>query len=204
MRKLVVALTLGILLAAAPAHAALFTLSSVNVNYNQSGLALNWSSPITNSNPLSFSLATVGETYEAALFQIGTNQNSLNVQSVIPQEISVALNFTAPPPGFAGTGNGLTGAGWFFGNFGYVVWNNPAVLSFGNGGLLGVSLSNVTFGMPGSATVSATFKLLQASSPITPGSQPPVGVPEPSSALMLILGSGVLAMVPIRRRRQRS
>ena len=44
----------------------------------------------------------------------------------------------------------------FLHSFGYVVWNNPAVLSFGNGGLLSVSLSNAVFGLPGSTAISAT------------------------------------------------
>jgi hypothetical protein len=196
MRKLALALSLGIVLVATPVRAASFTLSSVNVNLNQGGLALNWASLI--GGGLSFNLNTVGQTFTTNLFQLSTRQSSLNVQSLVPHTINVGLNFTAPPPGFSGSSNGLTGAGWFFGNFGYVVWNNPAVMTFGNNGLLSVSLTHATFGLPGSAAIGATFKLLQNSSTVPPG---PTSVPEPASALLLALGGGVLALVRTRTAR---
>jgi hypothetical protein len=203
MRKLALALSLAILLVAAPARAASFTLSSLNVNLNQGGLALNWTSLL--SGPLSFNVNNIGQTYTANLFTLSTKQSSLNLQSLIPHTINVGLGFTAPPPGFSGSSNGLTGAGWFLGNFGYVVWNNPSVMSFGTAGLLAVSLTNATFGLPGSATIAATFQLLQNSLtppviPTTP-TQPPVQVPEPTSMLLVGLGGGVLAMLRARRAR---
>src|ERR1700741_2233754 len=159
MRKLALGLSLAILLVAAPARAASFTLSSLNVNLNQGGLALNWTSLL--SGPLSFNLNNVGQSYTANLFTLSTKQNSLNLQSLVPHTINVGLGFTAPPPGFSGSKHGLTGAGWFLVNFGYVEWNNPSIMSFGTTGLLSVSLTNATFGLPGSATIAATFKLLQ-------------------------------------------
>lgn len=205
MRKLTLGLSLAILLIAAPARAASFTLSSLSVNLNQGGLALNWASLL--SGPLSFNLTNIGQSYSANLFTLSTRQNSLNLQSLVPHTINVGLGFTAPPPGFSGSSNGLTGAGWFLGNFGYVVWNNPSVMSFGNGGLLAVSLTNATFGLPGSATIAATFKLLQNSLapptiPTTPTQpQTPVQVPEPASLVMLGLGGGILAMLRARKAR---
>jgi hypothetical protein len=195
MPRLIAPLALAILLVAAPARATSFTLSSFNVNYNQSGIALSWTSLL--GGPLTFSLANVGQTFTTNLFQIGTTQTSLNVQSVIPHPISVGLNFSAPPPGFSGAGYGLTGAGWFFGNFGYVAWNNPAVMSFGTTGLLGVSLSSVAFPMPGSASVIAKFQLLRANTPTA------TSVSEPSSAVLTLAGL-ILTMVGVRRTRQRS
>ena len=201
MRKLALGLSLAILLVAAPARAASFTLSSLNVNLNQGGLALSWTSLL--SGPLSFNLNNIGQTYTANLFTLATKQNSLNLQSLIPHTINVGLGFTAPPPGFSGSSNGLTGAGWFLGNFGYVVWNNPSLMSFGTTGLLAVSLTNATFGLPGSATIAATFQLLQNS--LTPPTiptiptTPPVQVPEPTSMLLVGLGGGILAMLRARR-----
>jgi hypothetical protein len=195
MRALVVGLSLAIVLIATPARAASFTLSSLNVNLNQGGLALNWTSLITGG--VTFNLNNVGETFTTTLFQLSTKQSSLNLQSLVPHTINVGLNFTAPPPGFSGTSNGLTGAGWFLQSFGYVVWNNPAVMSFGTTGLIGVSLSNATFGLPGSTAISGTFKLLQNSSSAPVPSQ----VPEPASAWLFALGLGVLPLIRARRAR---
>ena len=55
------------------------------------------------------------------------------------------------------------GHGWFLGGLsGSGFFDNPLVLQFGNYGLLGVSLENATFGLPGSTSIDATFTLLRA------------------------------------------
>jgi hypothetical protein len=199
MKKTLLPLVLGILLIAAPAHAALFTLGSYNVafNMNDPGLVL-WQQSLLGT-PTSFSLATVGQSFTTALFRLGTNETSLNLDDLIPHGISVGFGFTSPPPGFGGTAHGATGGFWFKKGFGYAIWNNPLVLSFGNTGLLGISLSNATFGLPGSAIISATFELLRADSapPV-----PPLQVPESSSAALLGTGLMIaLGFAFLRRRR---
>ena len=79
MRKLALGLSLAILLIAAPARAASFTLSSLNVNLNQGGLALNWTNLL--NGPLSFTLNNVGQSATASLFTLSTKQGSLKSKS---------------------------------------------------------------------------------------------------------------------------
>lgn len=179
-----------VLAASTPAHAAVFTLDSYDVVFrsHDPGLVL-WETDLLNA-PATFTLNTVGQTYTRNLFRIGTNEGSINWDDIIPYEIEVDFNFTSPPPGFGGTAEGLTGAGWFREAFGYVAWDNPLVLTFGNTGQLGITLSNETFGLPGYANISARFELLRNDSS---------SVPEPTT--MTLMGLGLLgAAVQFRRR----
>ena len=192
MSKFFGAFVVALLLVATPAQAALFTLESysVDVRTEDPGLVLYENNLY--SNALEFTLDSVGESKTFELFEIGTNETALNLDDLIPYEIDVDFNFSTPT-GFEGEANGITGAGWFIGSFGYVAWDNPFVLEFGNYGLLAITLENDKFRLPGSTTIDATFTLLRAD-----GGTYSTAVPEPTSALLL--GIGVLAMSAVRRR----
>jgi hypothetical protein len=193
MQKLLVPLVLALVLVAAPARAELFTLTSYEVSLHTSdpGLVV-YDGGILNT-PTSFTLDDEGDDYSTTLFRIGTTETALNEDDVKPYGIKVKFQFSRPLPGFGGNVEGITGAAWFFKTFGYVAWDNPAVLRFGNYGRLGISLEHETFSLPGSARVDVKFTLLKKDG----GSSPPVGLPEPSSAVLLGLGG---LMTALRRR----
>ena len=195
VRKLIGPFVLALCLTASSAHASLFTLASYTVDLHTADPGLVLFEDNLLGTPTSFSLNSVGQENTVTLFRIGTNEGALNADDLVPYSIEVGFAFSTPAPGFGGTAEGITGAGWFFSNFGYVVFDNPLVLSFGNTGLLGITLENETFGLPGSAKVDATFKLLRADSGL------PASVPEPSSAALV--GLGALAVASFRRRSRR-
>ena len=124
------------------------------------------------ATPQPFALDGVGDSETFTLFRIGTTEKALNGDDLIPYDIQVNFSFSEPQPAFEGPASGITGAGWFFGDFGYVAWNNPTVLQFGNYGLLGVTLENATFGLPGSTLIA--------------NRSPPTTVRPPSSSSVVV------------------
>jgi hypothetical protein len=194
MRTTIAAIAAAFLFAApARVAASSFTLSSFDVAYHKTdpGLVL-WANPLVDE--LTFSLDAVGQTYSKNLFEIGTDEKALNLDDLIPFSIAVNFLFTEPKPDFGGQSKGITGAGWWRNSFGYVLWDNPLILEFGQTGLLGVTLSHVTFGLPGSANVMANFELVRADAGVT-------SVPEPGT--LSLLGVGVAAAAIARRKRNR-
>lgn len=203
--KSIAALTagLGVLTLTSTAHAAtLFELDNFDVNLNNSdpGLVLNWS-PVLNT-PVSHTL-DVGESVTFDLFEIWTNETTVNKDDKATKPISVDFSFSSPEI-FGGTVEGDTSGISFLGGIiqsGQVAWNDPLTLAFGNGGKLGVSLSDEFFnfglfglnpGQAKGATVEATFTLIAESSK---------QVPEPSGLLGLsLLGLGFLGKKLVAKR----
>ncbi len=161
---------------------------------------------VVHTNPqnggLNFDLE-VGDSITFGLFDIWTEEGTINDDDTVPQSINVAFNFTNPVTSGTGEGESVGNtAFWGFFQWGEVSWNNPTQLTWGNTGVLELSLSDETFnfgkwwglkeGERKGATVELTAKYVSAD--IAP-------VPLPASGLLLIGGLGGLAAFARRRRK---
>ena len=179
--------------------------AAVTVSGSIDSMTLNDSDPglVLTGSALAFAdfiLANVGDTHTVDVMTIGTPEGFVNIgEDTVSQPISANFTFSSPA-GAAGTASGessgfiqlFTSCGLLAGGCGQVSWYNPTIFNFGNGGSFSMSLSQTTFGTPGSANVSATFELLANA------------VPEPSTWAMLILGFGVVGGAMRNARRQRT
>ncbi len=175
------------------AEASVFTLDSYTVTLrdHDPGLVL-WRQ--INTPGAVFGLDEASDPFSLSLFTLGTAERALNLDDLKPYGISVDFNFSQPDV-FSGRAVGITGAAWFGSSFGYVLWDNPLTLGFGDGGLLSIALTNAAFPLPGSANISGSFDLIRESAS---GGPTPAPVPEP--ATLLLLGTG-LAAAAVRRRK---
>ena len=149
-----------------------------------------------------FNLNTLADSANVNLFNLWTDESTINGDDLAQKTITVSFDFTAPNPIQDGSVGGVTGAftGWFSG--GYVTWANGGnqTFNFGNGGQLQVHLNDAAFngslfgdlyqGYGQRAAITGQFTLNSLSA----------AVPEPASWGMMIMGFGLAGAV-VRRRR---
>jgi hypothetical protein len=201
-------------LAASAAHATVFTLDSFSVdahtNPAQAGLTVDinpllvpGSNPATNL-PLTFDLGA-SNPQEFNLFEIYTPESSVNFgEDTTPYDISATFNFSGPATGSTTVGGETFGV-TFFGivQAGQLVWNGPADFTWGNGGVMTISLSNETFNQglfglnDGNRKCGASCYGADVQATFDWKSDP---VPEPASWALMIGGFG-LTGAALRRRR---
>jgi hypothetical protein len=169
------------------------------LNDSDPGLVLN-TAPI-NTN-FSFSLNNAGDTASTNLFDLFTNETTVNSDDKNPAKIAVDFTFTLPSALTGTVGGSTEGKSKLFGlvQDGQVTWKGPATIDFGNGGVLQVSLNNATFnkglfglnpGENAGADITANFTLVS-----------PSAVPEPATWAMMLAGFGGLGVAMRRSRRK--
>jgi hypothetical protein len=151
------------------------------------------------ANPINFgpfnldldSGTSTPSSFSANVLTIGTTEGSVNLGEDT-QWFDIALSFAFSSPDGVMTGSELTGMtrGVWLTQQGIVRWDSPMIFDFGNGGSFKLTLNDVNFGTPGSATVKGTFRLLSESAP---------AVPEPATWAMMIAGMGLVG-ASMRRR----
>jgi hypothetical protein len=184
--------------------------ASVTANAADPGLLVN----VLNVVPFSFSLTDVGSTASiSSLFTLWTPEADVGSDDKIARTISVGFDLT---PGVTGTATGTTigqTSGWFGAvQNGRLSWNqNEFQLAFGDGGLLGVSLTGGIFNtglfglghLPGEGLeVGATFRLISPSTPIR-APDAIAAAPEPATWATMLLGFGAIGYSLRRRTTQR-
>lgn len=180
----------GALCAALLATCAVPATAGVTIAGSVTGLSLDSSDPglVLFGSAIDFgpfTLDNVGDTFTTNVLTIGTRESSVEFDDLLNSPVSATFTFSAPA-GAGGTATGtstgffrvLSSCGFAAGGCGQVQWSNPTVFNFAGGGSFSVSLANVEFATPGSATVAGRFQLLAAP------------VPEPETWALLILGFG--------------
>lgn len=191
-----------------------FTLEGVSVSAHDAGDGLLVETalvgPIRNAllgGGYGFTL-DLHESRTFALFDIWTDEGSVNADDLVPRPISVSLAFSPPPTaGGDPTLGGVTFGSTFFGfvEWGTVLWGAPVVVET-SGATYALALSGALFNgglidlFPGRghrATVDLTVTLLSEGS----GTVGVLAAPEPSTLALGGIGLAIVALSRLRRRR---
>src|SRR5262245_540863 len=128
----------------ASAHAVTFngSFGVTQLNTTDPGLVVAVS---PTSGGLGFDLPNAGNSTTFGLFDIWTDETSVNADDRVAKPISVNFTFTSPAASGNVGGNTLGGSLLGIFQFGRVVWGAPLLLPFGDGGQLLITLSDETF-----------------------------------------------------------
>ena len=146
-----------------------------------------------------------GSSFTFSLFDIWTDEPTINADDKVASAISATLNFINPFTG--ATVNGITvGGSWMKGlsQWGRLTWNGPVTVTIPGDRSFQISLSDATFnygfgglneGMVCGATVDATITQLTSSSNLVPS------VPDGGNTAVF-LGAGLVGLRLVARNRR--
>lgn len=195
-----------------------YVISSVSFDVHDSGSGLLIASDVFPAVAGASFTLNDGESIGGPIGQIYTPESQVNLDDLVPQEISVTIEFTTPPGSATveGQTRGVTLFGFIFlvpvtSGQGAVVWDDPVTVDLGDA-VIEVSLNDGSFNEattigfppatldPGPANALRVFATIEQISSVDPGAEP---IPSPAAALVGSAAmAGLFAQRPARRRRQ--
>ena len=163
MRRIVLAVAALLSLSTAAQATTTIEGGATNVTFNGSDPGLVVTVNPVNFGPFNLDLdpgTGTPSSFTTSVLTIGTDELTINLfEDTNSLPISVQFAFANP---LGTTGSPITGEtfGIWLLDVGRVVWDGPSTFNFGNGGAFSLSLSNATFGSPGTANVNGTFRLI--------------------------------------------